>query len=69
MNRRMVSPLDIERSSHILIRQYGMEASSRALDRLSRFLAKGDREGAQIWLEIYATVDRMLADDPTATRH
>lgn len=65
----MVSPLDIERSSHILIRQYGLEASARALDLLSRFLAEGDREGAQLWLEIYATVDRLLADDPAATRH
>ena len=65
----MVSTLDVERSSHILVRQYGTEASARALDRLSHFLAEGDREGAQIWLEIYTTVDRMLADDPAATRH
>jgi hypothetical protein len=65
----MVSPLDIERSSHILIRQHGLAASARALDRLSYFLAEGDREGAQIWLEIYTTVDRLLAADPAATRH
>lgn len=65
----MVTPLDIERSSYLLIRHYGAEASAHALDRLSLFLAKGDREGAQLWLEIVTTIDRLLDDDPAATRH
>ena len=69
MNGIMVSRLDIERSALLLVKQHGNHAADKACDRLRSFLAKGDREGASLWLEIMTTLDQLLADDPNATRH
>ncbi len=46
----MTSDIDIYRSAHELIKQYGDAADIEAAMRADQYLAAGDVEGEAVWL-------------------
>ena len=53
----MTSDLDIYRSTHELINQYGDDASTHAAMRADAFLEKGGMGGRTVWLRIMKAVE------------
>ncbi len=63
-----ISDLDIHRSAHLYIQRYGDEAIAKAREMVEYMRAKGDAEGADVWLRIIAAITE-LGTPPTDARH
>ncbi len=59
----MTSDLDIYRSAHELIEQYGDAADIEAAMRADECLAAGDMEGEAVWLRIVKAVEELLSEE------
>ena len=60
-----VSDLDIMRSAHKWIQLHGDDALAKAREMVETMRAKGDTEGADIWLRIIVAIGE-LGTPPTA---
>src|SRR5215831_13724833 len=58
--------IDIERSAHALIQQYGDDAKLEAAVRADQFLEDGDWLGDLVWQRILEAVERLQAQLPRA---
>ena len=67
----MPTELDIFRSASVLIKQHGNKADLVALDHSCRLAAKGDSEGAAVWVRIMNAVKEILRKKPSTgeSRH
>lgn len=59
----MTNDIDIYRSAHTLIKQYGADAAIEAAMRADRFLEMGDMDGLSTWKKIIRAVDELLATE------
>ncbi len=59
----MTSDLDIYRSAHELIKQYGNAADIEAAMRADECLAAGDMEGEAVWLRIVKAIAELLSKE------
>ncbi len=59
----MTSDLDIYRSTHELIKQYGDAADIEAAMRADECLATGDMDGEAVWLRIVKAVEELLSEE------
>jgi len=53
----MIDPIDIWRTAHILIKDYGEDASWMAARRADMFLDDGNMEAFRIWTQIFCAID------------
>ncbi len=60
----MTSDLDIYRSAHELIKQYGDAADIEAAMRADECLAAGDMEGEAVWLRILKGIEELRQREP-----
>ena len=58
----MTSDLDIYRTAHVLIRQYGANAAIYASTRHDELLGTGDMEGSAVWKRVLAAIDTLSAE-------
>lgn len=69
---RMPTEIDIYRSAHLLIKQYGDDAPIQAAMRADELLERGDIEGRAVWLRILKAVEELQATgspDPDQVVH
>ncbi len=59
----MTSDLDIYRSAHELIKQFGDAADIEAAMRADERLAAGDMEGESVWLRIVKAIEELLSKE------
>ncbi len=59
----MTSDLDIYRSAHELIEQYGEAADIEAAMRADDCLAAGAMEGEAVWLRIVKAIAELLSEE------
>ncbi len=59
----MTSDIDIYRSAHELIKQYGDAADTEATMRADERLAAGDMEGEAVWLRILKAINELLSKE------
>ena len=57
--------LDILRSANLMIGQHGDLAVEKARERVADLQAKGDREGADVWLQIIVAVEMLRQPRPS----
>jgi hypothetical protein len=62
------SDLDIHRSAHQWIQLHGDNATAKAREMVEAMRAKGDGEGADVWLRIIVAIGT-LGMPSTAARH
>ena len=60
----MTSDIDIYRSAHELIKQFGDAADIEAAMRADERLAAGDMEGEAVWLRIGKAVEELRQREP-----
>lgn len=63
-----VSDLDITRAAYQWIDRYGDEATAKARQMVEQWRARGDNEGADVWLRIIVAIGT-LGEPPSAARH
>ncbi len=59
----MTSDLDIYRSAHELIKQFGDAADIEAAMRADECLATGDMGGEAVWLRIVKAIEELLSEE------
>ena len=59
----MTSDLDIYRSAHELIKQFGDAADIEAAMRADERLAAGDMEGEAVWIRIVKAIEELLSKE------
>lgn len=57
MSARVVEHLDIWRTAHILMKEYGDEASWVAAQRSDAFLDQGEVVASRIWTRVFCAID------------
>ncbi len=62
------SDLDIVRTAHFWIQRRGDEAMAKARAKVDELRAKGDNEGADVWLRIIIAIGT-LGTPPQHARH
>ena len=62
----MTSELDMYRSAHVLIKQYGDAANFHAAQRADELLDQGDVEGAAVWRGILEAIRELGSVAPTS---
>lgn len=62
----MVSDIDIWRTAHTLVEQYGDHAPLHAAMRCDELLAQGDIEGRNAWLKILGAIGELLRSRPVS---
>ena len=63
-----LSDLDIARTTHLWIRLHGDKATVEPRAKVDELRAKGDNEGADVWLRIIIAIGT-LGTPPTDARH
>jgi hypothetical protein len=63
-----VSDLDIHRAAHLLIAEWGDQATAKAREMVETMRQKGDAEGADTWLRIIVAIGTLGAPS-TGARH
>ena len=63
-----VSDHDIHRAAHLLIAEWGDQATAKAREMVETMRQKGDAEGADTWLRIIVAIGT-LGTPPTDSRH
>jgi len=59
-----MDPLDIWRTAHVLIKEYGEEASLIAAKRADALLAQGETEGFAVWTRVVAAIADLERNEP-----
>ncbi len=59
----MTSDLDIYRSAHELIKQYGDAADIEAAMRADELMEAGDMEGRAVWLRIVKGIEELMSEE------
>ena len=59
----MTSDLDIYRSAHELIKQFGDAADIESALRADERLAAGDMEGEAVWVRIVKAIEELLSEE------
>ncbi len=59
----MTSDLDIYRSAHELIKQFGDAADIEAAMRADELMDAGDMEGEAVWLPIVKAIEELLSEE------
>jgi hypothetical protein len=62
------SDLDIHRAAHLLIAEWGDQATAKAREMVETMRERGDTEGADTWLRIIVAIGT-LGTPPTDSRH
>jgi hypothetical protein len=60
----MLTEADLRRCAAAMIERHGPRAATRALLRATELYDLGDRDGAEIWMQVRARIERLQAEKP-----
>ena len=63
-----IDPIDIWRTAHILMKEYGEEAALIAARRSDAFLEQGDVVASQVWTRVFCAIDELQRGSGRASR-
>jgi hypothetical protein len=60
----VLTEADLRRCAAVMIERYGPRAATRALLRATDLYDQGDRDAAEIWMQVRARIERLQAEKP-----
>ncbi len=65
----MIPEIDVWRSAHLMIQQYGEDAAHQADARGGDLIEQGDSAGGAVWRRIRQAIGQLQNDTPNGPAH